>query len=200
MYRALTTQLPKGWTAWHSLRVGAEKTTTALEDRVALEIEKALGEGARPRDIAVLSLAGQSRTALCAGAHIGRVTVTRADAADADTNVVADTFLRFKGLERPRIIVAERSPGDMRARPLRRPHAHRADTGDARVRDGGDGGGDRGGRPTRGDGRRALSLPRFNAEHVWSAVLRGRAVASIHSTRQANRESHPREACHRKIG
>ena len=31
----------------------------------------------------------------------------RADASDADDHVIADTFLRFKGLERPWIIVTE---------------------------------------------------------------------------------------------
>ena len=38
----------------------------------------------------------------------------RADAADAAENVIADTFLRFKGLERPYVIVAELSSGPER--------------------------------------------------------------------------------------
>ena len=46
VYRALATQLPKGWTAWHSLRVRAEKTwegegdfVLAIPDRGALVLE-----------------------------------------------------------------------------------------------------------------------------------------------------------------
>ena len=52
----------------------------------------------------------------CARAHIRRVPVARADAADADPHMVADTFVRFNGLERPWVIVAELSAGDMGAR------------------------------------------------------------------------------------
>ena len=57
--------------------------------------------------IAVLSLAGQSRTVLCAGERIGRTSVVRADDEGAGSHVVADTFLRFKGLDRPWVIITE---------------------------------------------------------------------------------------------
>ncbi|MGA9652573.1 MAG: ATP-binding domain-containing protein, partial [Polyangia bacterium] len=38
--------------------------------------------------------------------------LARADAADASEHVVADTFLRFKGLERPFVIVTELVHGE----------------------------------------------------------------------------------------
>jgi hypothetical protein len=83
-----------------------------LEERVANEIQKAMGAGARPEDIAVVSLAGQTRTQLGRSAKIGRFDVVRADDPRADANVVADTFLRFKGLERPWVIVVELGQGE----------------------------------------------------------------------------------------
>ena len=82
-----------------------------LEERVANEIQKALGAGAARADVAVLSLGGQTRTKLCAGTKIGVHDVVRADDPNAADAVVADTFLRFKGLERPWIIVVELALG-----------------------------------------------------------------------------------------
>ncbi len=83
-----------------------------LEERVANEIQKAMGAGARPEDIAVVSLAGQTRTQLGRSVKIGRFDVVRADDPRADGNVVADTFLRFKWLERPWVIVVELGQGE----------------------------------------------------------------------------------------
>ena len=87
-----------------------------MRDRIAREIDKALGEGLRHADVAVLSLAGQTRTALCAGERVGSTRVVRADDDDADDHVIADTFLRFKGLERPWIIVTEVGLAQLRER------------------------------------------------------------------------------------
>ena len=67
-------------------------------DRVKVEVTRALRDGARPGDIAILSLRGQSKSALVQQRGLGDVTLARADAADAGEHVVADTFLRFKGL------------------------------------------------------------------------------------------------------
>jgi hypothetical protein len=96
------------------LRIVRAPSPSALADKVALEIQKALGEGASPSDIAVISLAGQTRTELCGGARIGRHPVVRADDPTAPDHVVADSFLRFKGLERPWVIVTELSLGRSR--------------------------------------------------------------------------------------
>ena len=96
------------------LRVVVAPSENAVADRVANEIQKALGGGADWQDIAVLSLAGQTRTQLCAGSKIGTHTVVRADDDDASEGLIADTFLRFKGLERPWVIVTELSLGQSR--------------------------------------------------------------------------------------
>jgi AAA domain/Nuclease-related domain len=93
------------------LRLVKIPSAGVLEERVANEIQKALGAGAARSDVAVLSLGGQTRTQLCAGTKIGAFEVVRADDPRAGDSVVADTFLRFKGLERPWVIVTELSLG-----------------------------------------------------------------------------------------
>jgi hypothetical protein len=96
------------------LRVVVVPSATALAEKVALEIQKALGAGAHPSDVAVLSLAGQTRTKLAVASKLGSYEVVRADDRRASEHVVADTFLRFKGLERPWIIIAELGLGPNR--------------------------------------------------------------------------------------
>jgi len=81
-------------------------------DRVRHEIETLQKGGARPGDIAVLSLAGQTRSRLLEKQRLGTIHVARADAPDASEHVVADTFLRFKGLERPFVIVTDLVHGE----------------------------------------------------------------------------------------
>lgn len=70
-----------------------------------------LHEGAKPEEIAVLSLGGQKRSALQGLDRVGEHVLVRSDAPEAGGAVVADTFLRFKGLERPFVIVAELDGG-----------------------------------------------------------------------------------------
>lgn len=96
------------------LRVVTVKSESELEGAVAAELRSALSRGAAPRDIAVLSLAGQTRTALCARDRIGDVPVVRADDPSAPDALIADTFLRFKGLERPWIVITELGRGTTR--------------------------------------------------------------------------------------
>jgi hypothetical protein len=96
------------------LRIVRLPSASALEDHAAREIQKALAEGLDARDIAVLSLGGQLKTELCARERIGQHQVRRADAPDACEHVVADTFLRFKGLERPLVLVVELDRGKHR--------------------------------------------------------------------------------------
>ncbi len=100
--------------ATDELRVVRAASAATLADEVAREVERAIADGAAPSDIAVLSLAGQTRTRVCATDHLGDRRVVRADAEDAPSHVVADTFLRFKGLERPWVIVTELSLGETR--------------------------------------------------------------------------------------
>jgi len=66
-----------------------------------------LEQGCAPRDVAMLSLAGLSRSELARADVVGEVPVVRADDPRATEQVIADTFLRFKGLERPYVILSE---------------------------------------------------------------------------------------------
>jgi len=78
-----------------------------IEAMCAAVVEKLVEDGVEPEQIAVLSLAGQTKTALGNASRIGSLDAVRADDERAAENVVADTFLRFKGLERPWIVVTE---------------------------------------------------------------------------------------------
>jgi len=83
-------------------------SANAVVKRVETEIDKLLGQGLALGDIAVLSVRGVANAnALVKGEWVGRHRVVRADADDAPECVVADTFLRFKGLERPGVIVVD---------------------------------------------------------------------------------------------
>jgi hypothetical protein len=76
-------------------------------DRVRHELDMLRKDGARAEDIAVLSLAGRGRSRLLEIEKLGSHRVARADAPDAPQRVIADTFLRFKGLDRPFVILTE---------------------------------------------------------------------------------------------
>ena len=76
-------------------------------DRVRHELDVLRKEGVKASDIAILSLSGKAKSRLFALEKLGQHRVVHADAADAGQHVVVDTFLRFKGLERPFLIVTE---------------------------------------------------------------------------------------------
>jgi len=90
------------------LAIIACPSESSVGDKIATEIDKLLGEGLEPSDIAVVSLRGQTATdSVIRHGNLGRHTIVHADdPAMADT-IVADTFLRFKGLERPAVIVTD---------------------------------------------------------------------------------------------
>jgi len=99
------------------IRKGVEEQTIRLllavnKNQYAVEAEREIGrlvsEGLEPGDITIISLAGQSATdTVIRRPELGHQKLVRADAADAPARVVADTFLRFKGLERPAVIVTD---------------------------------------------------------------------------------------------
>ena len=78
-----------------------------LVERVRHELDVLRKDGARPDDIAVLCLAGRDKSKLVRLERIGSHRVALADAADAPSRTIVDTFLRFKGLDRPIVIVTE---------------------------------------------------------------------------------------------
>jgi hypothetical protein len=81
-------------------------------DRVRHELMTLQAAGARAEDIAVLTLAGQDKSSLFHRDRLGQHRLVHADAPDAASATIADTFLRFKGLERPFVIVTELVHGE----------------------------------------------------------------------------------------
>ncbi|MFW6087445.1 MAG: NERD domain-containing protein [Myxococcota bacterium] len=91
-----------------TLAVADCPSDSSVPDKLATEIDKLCGDGLAPRDIAVLSLRGQtSADSILRREALGRHRLVRADDAAMGDHVVADTFLRFKGLERPAILVTD---------------------------------------------------------------------------------------------
>lgn len=82
-------------------------SASSVPAKVENEIRKLRGHGFEPGDIAVLSLRGQTAGGFAIADKIGSFEVVRADSPDISSHVVADTFLRFKGLERPAVIVTD---------------------------------------------------------------------------------------------
>jgi len=78
-----------------------------FEAALAAQLDRLAELGVAPGEMAVLSAAGQTRSELLHLERAGDHVLRRADAPDADAHVVADTFLRFKGLERPFVILVE---------------------------------------------------------------------------------------------
>jgi DNA helicase IV len=79
-----------------------------VPERIANEIDRFRGSALAASDIAVLSLRGAAEPgAIIHREQIGTHRVLRADSPEAGSNVVAETFLRFKGLERSAIIVTD---------------------------------------------------------------------------------------------
>ena len=68
-----------------------------------------VGRGAtQPSEIAILSVRGRSaKENICHIGELGGHKVVLATDSEADSQIVCDTFLRFKGLERPAVIVTD---------------------------------------------------------------------------------------------
>lgn len=80
------------------------------------EIDRLLSQGVALPDIGVVSLRGQTAEgAVHHQATLGRHSFVHAEDPQMGERLVADTFLRWKGLERPVIIVADVAPGDVKS-------------------------------------------------------------------------------------
>lgn len=88
------------------LRV-VEVSPAKAADRVRHELDELRRQGVKPNEIAVLSLSGQTKSALFGLKELGSHRLARAETAEAAHHVVMETFLRFKGLERPFVIITE---------------------------------------------------------------------------------------------
>jgi hypothetical protein len=80
---------------------------TSVPDKIANEIGKFRSAGFRPEDIAIVSVRGQSAARTFGLERIGAYRLVKADDPAAEHEIVDDTFLRFKGLERPAVIVTD---------------------------------------------------------------------------------------------
>jgi hypothetical protein len=88
------------------------KVATSSEGRLAKqigkEINRLLSEGLKLNEIAVISVRGRGAPEnICHLKQIGEHKVVSATDKEADSQIICDTFLRFKGLERPAVIVTD---------------------------------------------------------------------------------------------
>ena len=76
--------------------------------RIALEVDKLLASDLKPGEIAIVSLRGGAEPdSILHAEELRRHAVVPADHPAAGAHIVADTFLRCKGLERPGVIVTD---------------------------------------------------------------------------------------------
>jgi len=79
-----------------------------LLKQIGKEINHLLSNGLKPADIAVLSLRGRGpKEGITHKKNIGGHPIVLATDPKAGENIICDTFLRFKGLERPAVIVTD---------------------------------------------------------------------------------------------
>jgi hypothetical protein len=91
-----------------TLRLVPCADAVSVVDRVADEVDLLLAQGLAPGDIGIVSLRGQSAEgAIHHRERVGRHAFVLADDPAMEESLVADTFLRWKGLERPAIVIAD---------------------------------------------------------------------------------------------
>ena len=79
-----------------------------LTRQIGKEINRLLSEGLKPHEIAVISVRGRgAQENICHVKQIGDHRVVSATDKEADSHIICETFLRFKGLERPAVIVTD---------------------------------------------------------------------------------------------
>lgn len=91
-----------------TLRMVVCPSRSSVADKAALEIDKLLAEKLTPGDIAVLSVRGRTHhDSILRSGRLGRHALVQATDKALDGSIVGDTFLRFKGLERPAIVITD---------------------------------------------------------------------------------------------
>ena len=88
------------------------RVVTCSEQRVAKqvgkEINRSLSERLKPHEIAVISVRGLGeKENIVHEKELGGHKIVPATHNDAESQIICDTFLRFKGLERPAVIVTD---------------------------------------------------------------------------------------------
>jgi hypothetical protein len=90
-----------------TLRIVGCPNESSILDRIAREVEKLRSAGFAKGDIAIISVRGQQASKTFRLERIGAYRLVNADDPDAGDEIIDDTFLRFKGLERPAVIVTD---------------------------------------------------------------------------------------------
>ncbi len=89
-------------------------SATSVPDKIGAEVDRLLSAGLDVGQIGIVSLRGQlAEGTIPSRTQVGRHPIVRADDPAMETSLVADTFLRWKGLERPAIIVADLPEGEL---------------------------------------------------------------------------------------
>ena len=103
-----------------TLGIVESPSRSALADKIGAEIDRLLGEGFALRDIAIVSVRGREASdSICRLTKLGRHELVDTDAPDMNDRLVADSFLRWKGLERPAVIVTDLPDGELPKRAVR---------------------------------------------------------------------------------
>jgi len=94
------------------VRQGVIRVVTSSEQKVGKqvgkEINRLISEGLAPQDIAVISLRGLGpKENIVYAEELGGHKTVPAAHPNAGSQIICDTFLRFKGLERPAVIVTD---------------------------------------------------------------------------------------------
>ena len=86
---------------------------SSVPDKVAAEVDRLVARGVALEDIAIVSLRGQTAAdAVFQQPAVGKYAIVHADHPEMERRLVADSFLRWKGLERPVVIVTDlQEPG-----------------------------------------------------------------------------------------
>jgi hypothetical protein len=93
---------------------------SSVAGKVGAEVDRLLSGGLEPGQIGIVSLRGQTaEEAIYRLPRIGRHSFVRASDPGAESSLVADSFLRWKGLERPAIVVADLPEGALTQLPVR---------------------------------------------------------------------------------
>jgi hypothetical protein len=91
-----------------TLALVAAPSASSLADKVGEEVDRLLSAGLAPGDIGIVSLRGRTgRDAIFTRERIGRHRFVGADHPEMEDRLVADSFLRWKGLERPAVVVTD---------------------------------------------------------------------------------------------
>jgi len=89
-------------------------SATSVPDKVGEEVDRLLSGGLAPGHIGIVSLRGQTpEGAIYNLPKVGRHATVHADHEEMENCLVADTFMRWKGLERPAIVVADLPEGEL---------------------------------------------------------------------------------------